>query len=99
MAAADCHQLGQVQLAFAFRQFVQGQYQRGVAEEGRGLGDFFRQLRVEALQVVVRQFHHGDGEHAALELEYGILGKEVGLAHGDAMGLLASRKMPGLITT
>ncbi|MNY19299.1 hypothetical protein D3C86_1527250 [compost metagenome] len=73
MVAAQGHQGAQVEAAFAFRQLVQGQYQRGIAEEVRCLGDFRGQLLIEALEVVVRQFHHGDGQHAALELEYGVL--------------------------
>ena len=65
--------LGQLQAAFAGRQLVQRQHQRGVAEETGGLGDLGRQLLVEPGQVVVRKLQHGDREHAALELEYGVL--------------------------
>jgi hypothetical protein len=56
---------------FVGRQLVQRQHQRRVAEEVRRLGDLGGQLAVEGFEVVARQFQHGDGEHAALELEHG----------------------------
>jgi hypothetical protein len=70
MMAADAHQPGQVDGAFVGRQLVQRQHQRRVAEEVRRLGDLGGQLAVEGFEVVARQFQHGDGEHAALELEH-----------------------------
>jgi hypothetical protein len=48
MLAAHAHQPGQVDGAFAGRQFVQGQHQRRVAEEVRRLGDLGGQLAVKA---------------------------------------------------
>ncbi|MNP55594.1 hypothetical protein D3C76_1502530 [compost metagenome] len=82
MAAADVEHALQVELAFFVGQLVEGEHQRGVAEEVRRLGDLVGQLPVQPSQIVVRQFQHGDGEHAALQLEYGVLLEEIGLAHG-----------------
>ena len=39
-------------------------------------------LSIETFQVVLCQLQHGDGEHAALELEHGGLVERIGLAHG-----------------
>nr|VVN31888.1 hypothetical protein PS652_04892 [Pseudomonas fluorescens] len=80
--AADAHQPGQVDRAFAGRKFVQGQHQWGVAEEIRRLGHLGRQLPVEAFEVVPGKLEHGNCEHAALELEHGVLVWRLGLAHG-----------------
>ncbi len=63
-------------------QFVQRKDQRGVVEKLRRLRDLHRQLLIETLQIGLRQLQHGDGKHAALELEYGGLVGEIGLAHG-----------------
>ncbi|MNH93128.1 hypothetical protein D3C73_457220 [compost metagenome] len=73
MLTADAHQAWQIDGAFARRQFVQRQNQRRVAEEVRRLGNFGGQLPIEAFEVVTGQFQHSNGQHAALELEYGIL--------------------------
>ena len=43
---------------------------------------------VETLDVVTRELQHGDGEHAALELEHGGLVWRLGLAHGLRRGAL-----------
>lgn len=85
--ATQVHQLAQIELTFAFRQLVQRQHQGDVLEEVGGLRHFLGQLPVQALQVVVRQLQHGDGEHAALELEHGVLVEEIGLAHGSPTAL------------
>ncbi|MCY1340891.1 hypothetical protein D9M69_268180 [compost metagenome] len=82
VAAADFQQGREVEGGVAVGQLVQRHDQRCVLEEVRRLGDFFVQLPVEAFEVVVRQLHHGDGEHAALELEHGVLVEKVSLAHG-----------------
>ncbi|MNN80848.1 hypothetical protein D3C81_1976110 [compost metagenome] len=84
MAAADVEHALQVELAFLVRQFVEGEHQRGVAEEVRRLGDLVRQLAVQARQIVVGKLQHGDSQHAAFQLEYGVLLEKVGLAHGPA---------------
>ncbi|MNR57815.1 hypothetical protein D3C85_1786620 [compost metagenome] len=66
MLAANAHQARQIHRAFTGREFVQGQYQRRVAEKTRRLGDLGGQLPVEAFEVVTGQFQHRNGEHAAL---------------------------------
>ncbi|MNI07594.1 hypothetical protein D3C73_606040 [compost metagenome] len=66
MLAANAHQARQIHRAFTGRKFVQGQYQRRVAEKTRRLGDLGGQLPVEAFEVVTGQFQHRNGEHAAL---------------------------------
>ncbi|MNH45387.1 hypothetical protein D3C79_1078110 [compost metagenome] len=73
MLATDAHQAGQIDCATVGREFVQGQYQRRVAEEVRRLGDLGSQLPIEAFKVITGQFQHRYGEHAALQLEHGIL--------------------------
>lgn len=81
MLAAHAHQTGQIDRAFARRQFVQRQDQRGIAEEVRGLGDFGGQLPIEAVEVVTGQLQHRNGQHAALQLEHRILIWRFVLAH------------------
>ncbi len=73
MLAANAHQPGQVNRALAGRQFIQGQHQRRIVEEIRRQGDLGGELAVQGVKVVTGQFQHSNGEHAALELEYGIL--------------------------
>ncbi|MNO89526.1 hypothetical protein D3C76_810130 [compost metagenome] len=73
MLAANAHQAGQIDGAAVGRELVQGQDQRRVAEEVRRLGNLGGQLPIEALKVIAGQFQHGNGEHAALQLEHGIL--------------------------
>ncbi|MNR21947.1 hypothetical protein D3C85_1388790 [compost metagenome] len=73
MLATNTHQRGQVHSAFSGRELVQGQHQRGIAEKVGGQSDLRRQLTVEVFQVVAGQFQHRNGEHAALQLEHGIL--------------------------
>lgn len=93
MVAADTHQAWQVDCPFAGRQLVQRQHQWRIAEEIRCLGNFGRQLAVEAFKVIARQFQHCDGEHAALELEHGGGVGCVVWAHGLHRRLVA-KKVP-----
>ena len=87
MAATDLEERRQVKAAFAFGQLVEGHDQGGVAEEVGRLRHLVGELPFEPRQVVVRQFEDGHREHAALELEYGVLIEEVGLAHGACRSL------------
>ncbi|MNC23862.1 hypothetical protein D3C75_718990 [compost metagenome] len=73
MLAADAHQPWQIDRASVGREFVQGQYQWRVAEEVGRLGDLGGQLPIKAFEVVTGQFQHRNGQHAALQLEHGIL--------------------------
>lgn len=73
MGAAHAHQAGQINRALACREFVQGQHQWGIVEKIRCQGDLGGQLAVEGVEVIAGQLQHGDGEHAAFQLEHGIL--------------------------
>lgn len=73
MLTAHTHQTGQVDSALAGREFVQGQHQRRIVEEVRREGDLGGELAVQGIKVVAGQFQHGNGEHAAFQLEHGIL--------------------------
>ena len=58
-------------------EFFQADHHRGVAEEIRRLLFLFRQLLGEAPGIQAHHFNHGNGQHAALEIEYRILFEQV----------------------
>ena len=81
MLTAYAHQPWQIDGAFAGRQFVQCQDQRCIAEKIWRLCDFGGQLPIKAFEIVAGQLQHGNGQHAALQLEHGILVWRLDLAH------------------
>src|SRR5690554_1065307 len=73
MLAAELDQLAQVDVDGGVLELVQREDQGRVVEEPGGLGYLFRQLALQAGKVIAGQLQQGDGQHAALELEYRVL--------------------------
>ena len=73
MLPANANEFLQVDGNGCFRQLVQRQNERRIVEELRCLGDLVGQLALEPAEVVTGQLQQGDGQHAALELEYRVL--------------------------